>query len=507
MAVLVIGGVVLSLLPEKFRGIVLALILGFGVASYIQVMFMNIKLSEVDGSPLDWSSLGNFPVINLLVWIGILALVLLAYLKLKEWRKTILTGVSGFLSVIQIVAVLSLFLTGTSSDSTGDLGIHGDKQYMLGKEENVVVFILDTFGNTNMEMLLSEDPDALKGFEDFTYYSNADCHYYTTFPSITHFLTGIDFDFDVSAPQWLSDAWSSDRAEEFYQTLHDNGYTCNYYSQPSYEVTGDLQNLYGKFDNIQPAETQVDQALLVKLMGKISIFRGLPYMLKAPFEVLTHAFDDVMILVDVEAPAHNNADFYSKMKGSGLSVDNTMDKTFAIQHLFGIHAPYTTGSHGEAVEEASLTETMQGLLHMIREYIDQMKSLDIYDDATIIVTADHGAWWGNDTQPIFMIKTPNQTNDVMPVNAAPISLDDFQATIMSVIGCEGDKFGKSIFDWQEGDIRERTVYMRMNDESMPEVAGSYFNAYYGYTYKTDKEELNEKTGQDPEIIKSATPWN
>lgn len=507
LIVLVIGSVVLSLLPGKLKGVALALILGIGTASYIQNMFMNIKLSEVDGSPLDWSTLGNFPVINLLVWIGIIALILLVYLKLKKTKTIMLLGISGFLNVIQIIAVLALLVTGNPDRNTSDLHIHGNKQYALGKEDNIVVFVLDTFGNTSMEKLLSEDPEALKGFEDFTYYSNADCHYYTTFPSLTHFLTGIDFDFEANSPEWLRSAWNSSRAEQFYQNLHDKGYTCHYYSQPSYEVTGDTSNLYGKFDNVQPTETQVDRMLLMKLMGKISIYRGLPYVLKPRFEVLTHAFDNVVSLVDVEVPLHNNAAYYSKMMERRLSIDNTMDKAFVIQHLFGIHAPYTTGSHGEAVEEASVTETMQGLLYLVNAYIDQMKTLGVYDDATVIITADHGSWANGDTQPIFMIKTPNQIHDVMPVNSAPISLDDFQATIMSIVGCEYDTFGTSIFDWQEGDTRDRTVYMRRSVESMPAVSGSAFNAYFGYHYKTDKNELNQKVDQGPDIILAATPWN
>ena len=272
-------------------------------------------------------------------------------------------------------------------------------------------------------------------------------------------------------------------------------------------ITGDTQNLYGKFDNVQPAKTKVDQSRLLDLLRKISVYRYFPYVLKPYFEVLTYEFDDVVSLVDVSDPIHDNAGFYSQMMEQSLSVDNKMKKAFVIQHLFGIHAPCTTGSHGEFVEEATLMETMQGLFFMIEEYIDQMKALDLYDDATIIIMADHGSWEGGDTQPIFMIKMPNQTHDVMPVNAAPVSLDDFQATIMSVIGREDEVFGTSIFDWQEGDTRERTVYMRKNIDSMPKVSGSYFNAYYGYSYTTDKNELNEKISKGPEIVKSATPWN
>ena len=504
--VLVVGSFCVSLLPEKVHGFVMALLLGVGVASYIQNMFMNIKISEVNGDPLDWSSLGNFPIINLLIWIAILAIVMVLYLKLKN-RIKMLRGVSSFLCIIQVVGVLSLLLTGAPvQNDLSSIQIDGRSQFDLAEEENIVVFVLDTVGNTRVENMLKENPNLLAGFEDFTYYNNADCHYYTTFPSVTHFLTGAEFDFDANSPEWLYNAWNSERAQLFYEKLHEAGYNCNFYIKPSYEDIGQIQNLYGKFDNVSPAKKQVDQQRLLKLFWKISIFRNLPYVLKAPFEVLTYEFDNVVSYVDLVSPITSNTEFYKQMTTQGLAADETMEKAFSVYYLFGVHAPYTTGVHAEEMAEATPEETIQGLLYIMQEYMNQMKSLDLYDDATIIIMADHGGWWENDTQPIFMIKKQNETSDTMRVTSAPVSLDDFQATILSVAGCASDGFGTSIFDWKDGDTRERTVYMRVNDDTMPSVEGSSFNAYYGYSYTTDKQELAEKVNGAPEILKSATTW-
>lgn len=506
--IIVVGAAGLALLPKTFNNIALSVILGVGVASYIQNMFMNIKLSENNGAPMDWSALGNFPIINLAVWIVILAVVIAVALYLKEEnRELMLKGVSAFLSVIQLVAVISLLLTGQPNNALGrDMKMHGDKQFMLGKKENIVVFVLDTFGNTKIDNLLQEHPDALNGFEDFTYYSNADCHYYTTFPSVTHFLTGTEFDFESNSADWLENAWNTARANLFFQKLHEKEYSCNFYSDGSFEVTGSMQNLYQKFDNIQPTKTEVNTKRLLQLLGKISVYRYVPYVLKPHFEVLTHEFAGVVSYVDSVVPIFDNAEFFRQLTTQKLSIDSAMEKTFVIHHLFGIHAPYTTGSQAQFMEGATVNETVQGVLHFTKEYLNQMKALGIYDDATIIVMADHGAWWGNDPQPVFMLKQANESHDVMPVNAAPISLDDFQATILSLIGVDKTGFGTSIFEWNEGDIRERTVYMRADDESMPTVPGSNFNAYHGFTYSKDKYELIEKMYGTPEILKSATPW-
>lgn len=94
----------------------------------------------------------------------------------------------------------------------------------------------------------------------------------------------------------------------------------------------------------------------------------------------------------------------------------------------------------------------------------------------------------------------------MQVNTAPISLDDFQATILDIIGKDYAQYGTSIYDWTEGSKRDRTVYMRMTDDDYPAVEGSFFNVYYQYSYSTDKEELNQKVEEGPEAVLPATPW-
>ena len=62
------------------------------------------------------------------------------------------------------------------------------------------------------------------------------------------------------------------------------------------------------------------------------------------------------------------------------------------------------------------------------------------------------------------------------------------------------------FDWNEGDERERTVYMRMTDDAYPAINNSSFNVYYEYTYFHDREELNKKVDEGDYEVLPATPW-
>ncbi|MBQ8189478.1 MAG: hypothetical protein IJZ44_06835 [Lachnospiraceae bacterium] len=508
LVVWLFGALVLAALPERIHKIANALVLGVGVGSYIQNMFMNIKLSEDDGSPMRWESLGSFTVINLLIWIVILILVVVACVLLKKKWDMVSMAIAGFFSAIQLVAVLSLLLTSIGQENESQIvQMSGKDQLKVASEENIIVFVLDTYGNTRLDETLSVYPDLLDGLQDFTYYDNADCHYYCTFPSMTHMLTGVDFDFDTElSQQWLHDAWNSDRANSFYDTLKEENYSCRLYSGEVGYVYGNLRNLQQKYDNVVPMERIVDKKQVVKLMAKMSIYRYVPYVFKPRFEVLTQEYDTVVSYKEDVGVVDDNAMFYDMLTKNGLSVDQNVNNAFIVQHLFGLHLPYTMDENGMYAEEVSAEQTAKGLTVIVNEYLAQLKELGVYDDATIIITADHGAWVGFDTQPIFMIKHAKETHDEMQVNSAPISLDDFQATILAVLGKETTGFGTSIYDWNPGDIREREVYMRTDDENYPEVKGSSFNVYYGYTYSGDRKNLDETIWDGPDVIVPATPW-
>ena len=73
---------------------------------------------------------------------------------------------------------------------------------------------------------------------------------------------------------------------------------------------------------------------------------------------------------------------------------------------------------------------------------------------------------------------------------APISLDELLPTVAQITTGEYEYLGKSIYDFSEDELRERTLYIRGYDKRYPDVKrfdgqdlGS--NIYYLYTYTGD----------------------
>lgn len=500
---------VVSLLPEKINRVAAGVVLCLGVGGYLQNMIFNQKLSENDGSAMRWDEMGQVIRFNTIIWAVLLAVLVIVLVIFRKKISSVMIGIAAALIVMQLVAVVSLFIGGAAKSREADfqLQLSGEKQFEVASGDNIVIFVLDTYGNTVLERVIEEYPDALDAFHDFTYYSNADCHYYCTFPSMTHMFTGNEFDFDANSVDWMNTSWQSEKAAGFFDSLHERGYTCNLYSSGIGYVYGNLENLAGKFDNVQNIGYVVTRKGLITRFTKMSIYRGAPYILKPYFEVLTSEFNTCVALEGAHTVLDHNEDFFAAISEKGLAVDPDMQNALIIEHLFGIHAPYTIDETGAASGAETTQEiAARGNLSIVEKYLEAMKEAGVYDSATIIVTADHGSWYGDDPQPIFFVKRAGETHSEMPVSTAPVSLDDMQATILTLIGADAAPYGKAVFDWKDGETREREVFMRITDEAYPEVEGSSWNVYYGYTYSTDKKELLETMADGPDMIKPATPW-
>ncbi len=112
-----------------------------------------------------------------------------------------------------------------------------------------------------------------------------------------------------------------------------------------------------------------------------------------------------------------------------------------------------------------------------------MKELGVYDDSLIIIISDHGIHDGVDgisfpkaSTPLFLIKEQNINRNEICLNNSPIYHEDIIPTILVNCGLyyEGDEkiIGNSIYDFKEGDLRERIWYDRdFNSDSI--LAFSY----------------------------------
>ncbi len=490
------AGTVLIILPDKLSSILKIFIFAFSIMSYLQNMFLNSKLMNEDGSPMDWAEEGmrHTTSVNLVIWIIIVTVCLVIPLILKDKYKKLYFGISSFLSAIQIVAIISLVIQAGSIKYDGcQILFSGENQFKMAQDENIIVIVLDSYHNMQFEETMVQNPDIAVALKDFTYYNNADAHYYSTYPSLAHMLTGKEFDYSISEEDWIEDCWQQPSCEALYDTLHNEGYVCDLYYNDLLRNIGanNIENLTDKINNIIETKPRIRLRLLVSIMEKMTIYKYMPYILKPYFEVNSQIVQEIAIYDNMESKIANFY-FYEELMNRKLSVDETVDKKLSFNYLYGLHKPWDTDSNGHKTEEyVTVGETSEGLCVIIMEYIEQLKEIGAYDNATIIITADHGLGITM-PQPLFLIKLPHSSQDELRVTSAPISHDDFLPTLLDLLGQDYSSFGTSIYDWEDGDRRRRNLWI-------PGEGG-----YLIYTYDTDRQELINQTKEDAVLVINPT---
>lgn len=507
-AILLTG--VLFLLPDKLYKILVSVVFGFSLSGYIQVMFLNKNLDLLGVNPEGYQVRSGAAAGNLLIWLLIIATFVIISLWKKEIGNKIVLYGSAFLLCIQLIAMVSLFLTAKEDaynrpEAEGTWHLSGENQYTVSADKNVIVIILDYFSNQYLEPMEAEYPGATDFLHDFTYYSNMDCTYFGTFPSLPHMLTGNEVDPSCSINEWCEQIWNSEEAESFYGQLLEKGYVANIYTPDTNILCGmnDVELLNGSLSNVVNSAQEVDifYKLLFKTMGKMSAYRMFPEILKPYAYANIDEYSDI-VSVKENKINHNNYDFYQDLKEKGLKTDKSSNY-YIVQHLMGPHL-YTTDEFGAYKEDSTLEETAKGCMVIVEEYLNQLKELGVYDDATIIITADHGG--PQDSQVIFYMKEAKEMHEKSPVTNAPVSFREFLPTIAQAAGLDYTQFGQSVHDFTEDELRERTVWLRMYDGNYPMVPcytgdkNGESNVYYGYTYMGELDSLLQQLQQGPSRI-------
>ncbi len=444
---------ILFLLHKKPRSIVLALLFGIGFAFYIQGNFLLFDYGVLDGRAIDWSIYTNQTAVNSIVWLACIIVPFLLIRLLKQKYLQILSIVSGIIICMQLVSLTSLLVTTPVKTSGDGHYLSTDDMFEVSAQKNVIVFLIDTFDVNYMDHMLKESPELFEAFDGFTYFHNCVGSYSTTKGAVPFILTGLHYFNDVNQAAYLKKAWSDN---PFYEKLLERNYNIGLYTFSGFVS----ENLGDTLDNFREDEFQMSSySKFGKLMYQLVSFRYMPHVLKPLFAVYSGDFDYLQtVKSNVQMYKINDVDFHTKFSEEGLSVSANKN-IFRFYHLNGSHPPYTMNSKCEKVEDNSVDvyEQTKGALNIVGEYIDQMKTIGIYDDATIIVMADHGTPSNRPTVPVLLVKRAGNSTG-FSVSEAPVTHDDLQATIMQDIGEDYMPFGRSMFDVTVGEDRARTFY-------------------------------------------------
>lgn len=493
---------------------------------YLQTNWLNPKLPELDGRMVRWGDYIFRSVIDAVIWAIVLILPQILLCKgtgaavdidrnsrdtderqgvQKSTHKAdsdilyrLPRYISGMLLALQAVAfIITLLLP--KDIRTPNVRLTEDGEFTLGRNGNVIIFVLDSLGAPNFEKALAEYPDINDMLDDFTYFSNEISGGSYTELGIPTLLTGVEFEPEgMSYYEYLADAWGT---VDIYDRLKEQDYDIRLYTDNRY-IANLPDGLVSNAVNADIRYAVTDRIDYTKQLYKLVGYYALPTSVKRFFWMNTTDItrfikpDDIIYeKSDLDAIFFNDAEFYENYKQSG-GLAPEYDKAYRVYHLVGAHPPYTLNAEAEEVAEGDTTETDQiaGCFKIVGDYIADLKGLGLYDESTIVITADHGPGgyeYGIQQNACLLIKRSGVSHPYEE-NKAPVHVRNLFSTIAAEAGLDPTEYGPGVWDiYDDSDVeRLHTARRASIGQRFPEIPEDVHSVRF----------IIGKDGTDPDSI-------
>ena len=447
----------LAVLPRRAFPWGQGVLLGLGVAALLQGNGLNADYGALNGQAIAWGEYTVYGLINTALWAGILFICL----SLRQWKRfgalcvvlpcLLAVGEGGWIAYRAAQAP-----TPQTETYLSQAGL-----YTVGTEENLLVLVLDSVDADQFAQALAEDPALSRRLEGFTWYRNAMGLSDPTKYGLPALLTGQAYTQPVDYAGFIAAAYAD---APLYTMLAGDVWDARFFTDSRY-VSLDA----GVVDNLAREELAVnDPAGLTRDLLRLCAFRYAPHFLKPQLWMYSNVF-----LPYAQAqgePVYEVTDpaFDARLREEGLEA--TVERAFRLIHLTGMHPPYTMDADCQyQAQGVTAQEQMRDCLRLAEDYLEQLRTLGVYDRSAVLILADHGT----DTvhRPLLLLKRPGDTGE-MAVNDAPVSYADLPATYVALL--TGAQAGTELWSIPQGQARTRLYYHE----------SSRNNAFNLYEYST-----------------------
>ncbi len=482
---------VLALLLSALRGRIfnffLVLITSIGVAAYVQALVLNYGMPIADGGTIVWAEHNTMMVVSSVVWIAIIALSLLLSLFNRFRAQGVVALVSACLLVVQGVGVASLFiappaateqaggmddLTHTNLVSQTESVLTEDGLYSVSSKNNVIVFVLDTYDQTLLNTVSNMNSHMLDEMTDFTEFTNCTGSMTPTRFAVPYLLTGELPKVGEDSNVYLANRYARGT---FLADAQNAGYSVGLYTD-SLQI-GSLPEAEQKaiaattINMHKVAASSLDFRGTFEALCQIALYRDAPWPLKHNFWYYTDQINGRIVSYNPDAEpgervyTMNDPRYYGQLQRQGLAVDDDAPAgAFRFIHLLGAHYPYSIDEHANdlGTDNSTKEQQAQGSMYIVAEYLRQLKELGVYDQSTVIITADHGKWFltpeplTTTSTPIMLVKLAKQSAQTggaaagavtgsaaggVQKSTMPVSHHDYLPTVAQAMGLDSSKYG------------------------------------------------------------------
>ena len=420
------------LLPPKLSVAFRAVVYACSFMAWLQGNLLVLNYGSLDGQLINWNAYTGSYILHALLWLAVIGLFVFLMFRFRKKFRTILEIAACVLIVTQIASI-GVFLVQHRQNHQTEEGLYlsQEGQFTVSPEENTIVFVVDTVDSLFFDELVKKYPDVMeRDFADFTYYRDTVGGACRTKYAVPYILTGDVNRIERPYSEYIADVYAN---TPLMQELATGKYDTGFYTNPRFI---DLNRSDAVGNIASGAIIPASRFRLTKMFMKLVAFRYAPSFFSRYFWIYTGDFEDMKLQAGAgSAYSIDDAAFYTNMKSKGLKA--TAEKpVFRFLHLRGVHLPYTLDENAKRVGYGNTDETRQclGVLKIVSDYMDRMKKLGVYDNATILVIADHGSYDHSSVaqSPLFMIKLSGQSHP-FKISELPMHFSSIPQMLLSAL--------------------------------------------------------------------------
>lgn len=445
-----------SKINERALKVAVSIVGALGFCTYIQGNWTFVNYGNMDGTPINWGSYSVWAVADTLIW-AVLEAAVIYIINSKRNIAFICAYLFAGVMGIELITLTTLAVqSGGSDQGSSGFSLEGTGEFQLSADKkNVFVLVADGFDGTDFLPALEAEPELKDKFDGFTFYKDTCGTSLFSEESGINLLTGNQFEVGPSFADNVKQVYEN---TDLYDVLEENNYDTYIYCEEkmvSPEIIGQIKNASASRSEIGSTEDAFSGVY------KMVAFRYMPHVLKKYF---WYSSMDFAALKGGEKPLYYNYDVYSYLEENGISVSETDNNVYQFMWIQGPHEPANTDRYCRKVENTvqmddadyanSQFEQTIGVVRLFTEIIDCLKDAGVYDNTTVIFTADHG--WDIRPNPLLLIKPENSSGE-LAVSGAPVSMiEDYLPTLEYFL--TGNDTGNTIYSLSDGESRERLIY-------------------------------------------------
>ena len=424
------------------------------VCCYVHANFLAGMLPPLDGAEFDWG--GTAPnlvsvLVALVAFVGVIFLI-------KKYKPEKAAGILNYTNFV----VIAMMLVGlVSTMVTTDMfrpkkeaaTASAENLNLLSEKENFLILMVDAVDARTFEEVVLAREEEKTTLKDFSFFKDSLGGYPFTRDAVPLIFSGMWNENKKSFTTYSTEAFEN---APIFKALDEANYgRRNFYDMDFiWEGEGVKQ-----FENmVSSTGIKVDTDMFLKQEVKYILFKTLPYPLKR--------FSSIQSMNYYLARKEEESGFFVWQDDSFYNgtlekeAEKTTEKNFAYIHLEGAHVPFDLDENVSAVENGTYKQKVGATLGVIRKYLDYLKENGAYENATIVILADHGYAGDESTEgrqnPLLLVKGKGETHSKMKTSLKQVSYADLAMTLAELMG--GKKSTEIFEDIPEEGRERRYMY-------------------------------------------------